>query len=55
MKCNLCHIEWSETDEPDFFQNHMLSELHLLNSKHHKERIKSRQKRHERMRQKNNR
>jgi len=52
MKCNLCNIEWNETDESNFFQSHMLSEIHLLNSKYHNERIQSRKQRHERMREK---
>ena len=55
MKCNLCDIEWNEDDEPNFFSDHMLSNKHLLNSKHRNERIKSRKERHERMKTKNNR
>jgi len=53
MKCTLCDVEWNEIDEPDFFQSHISSKIHMLNSKHHDERIKSRKERHERMRKKN--
>ena len=48
----MCKIEWNEKEDPDFFQNHISSQLHLLNSKNHDDRIKSRKERHTRMRKK---